>query len=216
MGMKTPPQLAETRRLNLKRLITERFDGNIAAFCRATGKNPNLMALVLSTNLAIKRTIGERQAREIEGLVNLPERWMDVERGASIDEKFHTFDVVDVAALGSTAIEKLTLSVSTLSRHIEPYSAIGAVKCVRAMTSEMAPDVNSGDLLFVDTLATAYDRPGIYVIARGEAVFIRRVRPLLSGQVRISSGSESDAVDADPKEYASSGRVVGILRFAKP
>ena len=216
MGMKTPTQLAETRRLNLKRLIAERYEGSIAAFARAADRNPNLISLVLSTNERIKRTLGERQARLIEKHMSLPEGWLDIERGSSTDERYQTLDIVDVSEIGSNSIEKLTLGAAVFSRHLEAFSSIGAVKCLRASTGEMAPAISAGDLLFVDTSVSKYDKPGVYVITRGDTVFIRRVRPMLTGLVRISADGEEEHIDAKPDEYRPSGRVVGMLRFSQP
>jgi hypothetical protein len=216
MGMKTPPALADTRRLNFKRLIQERYEGSIAAFSRATDKNPNLMALVLSNNPTIRRTMGERQAREIEAKMGLPERWLDVERGPSSEEKYHTFEIVEMNEVAGFAVEKLTYSVAALQRLIEPYGSLGALKLMRASTNEMTPTISMGDLMFVDTSVTTYAQPGVYVINRESSVFLRRVKTSLSGTVRISADSDAEFIDAQPGEYRPSGRVVGTLRFAKP
>jgi len=71
---------AEVRRLNLIEYIAKNFSGNRAAFCRATGKNPNLINLVLSGNKDYARTIGEKLARDIEARSNLAKGWLDSPR----------------------------------------------------------------------------------------------------------------------------------------
>lgn len=56
----------EARRVNLTDYIADRYESNRAAFCRATGKNPNLINLVLTDNADYRRNIGEKLARDIE------------------------------------------------------------------------------------------------------------------------------------------------------
>lgn len=63
----------KTRRTNLNALIEDRFNGKQASFVEATGANQG----EISTLISGKRTFGERKARKLEKLANLPDGWLD-------------------------------------------------------------------------------------------------------------------------------------------
>ena len=78
--------LKKSRRENLKKLISERFDGNNAEFCRQVNKNPNGINLILTKNQMHQRSMGESLAREIETKLRLPHGYFDrVPDGSSLD-----------------------------------------------------------------------------------------------------------------------------------
>lgn len=61
------------RRANLTALIEDRFNGKQSSFVEATGANQG----EISTLVSGKRTFGERKARKLEKLANLPDGWLD-------------------------------------------------------------------------------------------------------------------------------------------
>lgn len=67
----------ETRRKNLLSHIADKHQGNRAEYCRAIGKNPNLINLTLTRNPDHRKNIGEKLARDLEHLSNLPDGWLD-------------------------------------------------------------------------------------------------------------------------------------------
>ena len=213
--MKVPAQLAEVRRLNLKKLIDEKFEGNRTAFARATGKNSNLIILCLAPNEDIRRSIGERLAREIEQKMSLPSGWLDLDSGASF-EKHVTVPIVSLQSLSQT-VEKLFLSDRVLSRACDNPTSMAAVRGLYMPSNEMMPSVSQDDILLVDTGCTEFVKDGVYVITIGKSVFIRRVRRLLTGEVRISADSDpAGSIDAEPGKYRPAGRIVGVMRFGQP
>jgi len=213
--MKVPPALAEVRKRNLKKYIDEKFDGNRAAFARASGKNSNLIVLVLSNNPEIVRSIGERLAREIEQKMGLPAGWMDLDSGAP-SERFSTIPIISLDNMSQT-IEKLFLSDRVLNKSIDTPTSIHAVRGLYMPSKEMQPAISQDDILLVDTGCETYPKDGVYVIRANKSVFVRRVRRLLTGNIRISADADADsAVEVSPSEYRPAGRVVGMLRFGQP
>lgn len=67
----------QVRRRNLVAYIDEKHEGNRAEFCRAIGKNPNLINLALTKNKEYRKNIGEKLARDIEQLAGMPSGWLD-------------------------------------------------------------------------------------------------------------------------------------------
>lgn len=206
----------DVRRQNLRTLIRERFDGVNAALCRATGKNANLINLILSNNESIRRNMGEKLAREIEVSLGLPAGWMDTPREGGPVDRVTTVPIVRLDALDKAGVEKVVLGQDVVGRHLERATATNALRIVYATDNEMAPAIEDGDLLYVDTGVTEFDRPGVYVITRGSAVYIRRVTRPLTGGVRIAADADAhSAVDAEPGQFGCSGRIVGAMRFVK-
>jgi hypothetical protein len=213
--MKVPAPLAEVRRLNLKKFIDEKFDGNRAAFSRAAGKNANLIVLALAPNEKIRRSIGERLARDIEETMGLPNGWLDLDSGASF-ERYLTVPIVSLESLSQT-VEKLFLSDRVLSRACDTPTSMAAVRGLYMPSSEMLPAIGQDDLMLVDTGCDSFVKDGVYVITINKSVFIRRVRRLLSGDVRISADSDpAGAIDVPLGKYKPVGRVVGMMKFGQP
>lgn len=210
--------VTDVRRENLEQLIAVRFDSNNAAFCRATGKHQNLINLILTKNTALRRNMGERLARDIERALSLPVGYLDVPRQSGVaGGSLYTFPVVRLDALDSSGMEKIVIGADMAGRHLDSPSAMSAVRGCYMTSDEMAPSINKDDLMFVDAGAVEFDRDGIYVIVRNKDVFIRRVRRLLTGGIRISSDGDKDgAIDAAPGKFKSMGRVVGLMRFGQP
>lgn len=71
------PDIFEVRRRNLVAYIQDKHEGNRAEFCRAIGKNPNLINLALTKNKEYRKNIGEKLARDIEQQSGMPSGWLD-------------------------------------------------------------------------------------------------------------------------------------------
>jgi hypothetical protein len=212
--MKAPE--SDIRRENLKRLILERFEGNRAAFCRAAYKNPNMINLILSSNPDLQRSFGEKVARDIERVLNLPDKWLDaVQSGAQIGAVYN-IPVVRLDQLNAAGVERLILGVDIVSRHLDRPTAMTNVRACYMPTQEMAPAIGQDDLMLIDSGVSEIDRDGVFVITRGTDVFVRRVRRLLAGGIRISADSSPDTLDAQPGQFACAGRIVGLLKFSAP
>lgn len=213
--MKVPADLAEARRLNLQKFVNEKFGGNKAAFCRASGKNANLIVLCLAPNPEIRRSIGERLAREIEQTMSLPNGWLDLDSGASF-EKYLTVPIDSIENLSQT-VEKIFLSERVLNRFCDNPTSMVAVRGLYMPSNEMLPAIGQDDIMLVDSGCKEYVKDGVYVIKIGKSIFIRRVRRLLTGDVRISADADpAGAIDAPASKYRPVGRVVGMMKFGHP
>jgi len=209
--------ITEVRRGNLGALIQDKFRGNRAAFCRATGKNPNLINLILSSNPAIRRNLGEKLARSIEEALGLPERWLDIERSGGPVGEVYTFPVTRLDAMEASGLEKIVVGQDVAARNFDRPTAMASVRGCYMVGDEMKPAISQGDLMLVDTGHKDIDRDGVYVITRGTDVFVRRIRKSLDGAYRISADSDPDSpVVAQPGKFKSAGRVIGLMRFARP
>lgn len=67
----------ETRRQNLRDLVSSRFNGRIAGLAEAVGKAPSYMSRCLSDKPEHRKRIGEQMARDIESTLNLGPLWLD-------------------------------------------------------------------------------------------------------------------------------------------
>jgi len=212
------PSIADVRRENLTNLISSRFDGNNAAFCRASGKHQNLINLILTKNLELRRNMGERLARDIERQIGLTEGFLDVPRqdwaaGVSI----YTFPIMRLDAASAGGLERVVIGADVIGRHLTAPSVITNIKGCYMPSDEMSPSINRDDIMFVDAAAAEFDRDGVYLVTRGKDLFVRRVRRLLAGGVRISADADpSGAIEAPTSKFKSAGRVVGVMKFAQP
>jgi hypothetical protein len=208
--------VADIRRNNLRLLIQERYNNVNAAFSRATGRDPNLINLILSSNLEIRRNMGERLARIIETAQSLPEGWLDIPRHNGTVERIQSIPIAPLNSLNSPVLERMVFSQDVVARHIDKPTSTNNLRAAYALDNEMTPSVGEGDLLFVDTGVTEFDRPGVYVIVREKDVFVRRVSRPITGGIRISADSDPrSGVDAEAGQFGCAGRVVGCMRFSR-
>lgn len=137
--------LDQVRRQNLDALIKERFEGNRAAFCRATGKHPNLINLVLTKNPDYQRNIGEKLCRSVEEALSLPFGYLDQPAHGKEGAGLATINILDP----ERDTEWLTIDRASL-REISPTTSTGSLVVVRVKSDSMAPTVSIGDLVFID------------------------------------------------------------------
>lgn len=181
--------IQEIRRNNLVAHIKNKHQGNRAAFCRATGKNPNLINLVLSDNLEFRRGFGEKLARDIESRAGLQEGWLDRLHGHG-ESRLVRIPIVrcgDIAEKPPTNYE--TYSVFALDRHmLRAESAPTNVVICMNENDNMSPTVNLGDWLYIDLGVKSIVADGLYVLRlmNSNETTLRRVQRLPNDQLRIS------------------------------
>ena len=171
--------LEQIRRSNLDALIKDRFEGNRAAFCRATGKHPNLINLILSKNPNLKRGIGEKLCRGIEESLTLPRGWLDAPLHGSEGAGAATVSIIDE----SRTEEFMTLDRASL-KEISGATPSGHIAVVRVKSDHMTPTVSAGDLLFLDTSEDAkkIDQSGsIFVVETPDGPSLVRFRKTAEG-----------------------------------
>jgi hypothetical protein len=173
--------IEQIRRSNLDAVIKDRFEGNRAAFCRATGKHPNLINLILSKNPDLRRGIGERLCRSIEASLSLPDGWLDKPAHGSEGAGSVTVSIFD----HDRTDEWVTLDKQSLKELTgETTSAHTAI--LRVKSDHMSPTVSVGDLLVLDTsdAGKKVDQSGsIYVIQKGNIPSLVRFRMTAEGWV---------------------------------
>lgn len=70
----------EIRRQNLRRLVTERFNGRIAGLADAIDRAPSYVSRCLTGKPEHRKRVGESLARDIEDRLDLQTFWLDVIR----------------------------------------------------------------------------------------------------------------------------------------
>lgn len=86
-----------------------------------------------------------------------------------------------------------------------------SLRFIHAYGDSMAPTLNSGDVLLVDTSAKDVKIDGIYVLKAHDRLFVKRVRQRMDGQYEISSDNPThktvDVLNGD-NQVSVIGRVV--------
>jgi hypothetical protein len=212
---------AEVRRLNLIEYIANNFAGNRAAFCRATGKNPNLINLVLSGNKDYARTIGEKLARDIEARSNLAKGWLDSPR-----------DIGDIKSVFIPMITATTLPVvqpvgSDFSftlpmddpRFSLRLSGTKNLVIFTAKDSTMAPTIEVGDFLWIDLGVKEFAGDGVYSLTADYGIVIRRLQRISATELRVFTDNKAfDPLTAKIKGKGKpdiSGRVVACSKTSQ-
>jgi hypothetical protein len=180
----------ETRRLNVVAYIEEKFGGNRAAFCRATGKNPNLINLVLTDNPDYRRNIGEKLARDIEVKASLPSGWLDAPRGvgerktATIPITYLPWAIPDTPPLKPDSC--LTVPTDDPALRIRVSGTANLIIVVQ-QESSMAPTIKVNDFIWVDLGVKAFNSDGVYVVRNSDGTTaLKRIQQLSPTQFQLS------------------------------
>lgn len=203
------------RKTNLTKLVADKFQNNKSAFGRAAGVHHNHVNLLLSSNENYKRNLGEELARRIEQAIGLPELWLDnpttgvqptyTIRSVEIDQQLSRAVVNSINVKSMVITDVWVASVASL------ITSVDNLILASASTDEMAPQIKSGDTIVIDTGYKAASSDGVYVLTRGDAAFLRRIR-------RQSDGSHSLSVanpdyHSDKPESLKGMKVVGKIVF---
>ena len=87
----------------------------------------------------------------------------------------------------------LALSPHWINQHIRPQNP-RELRFIHAYGDSMAPTFTDGDVLLVDTGASARDpssREGVYVLRAHDKNFIKRVTPTFDGKMQVTSDNPS-------------------------
>jgi hypothetical protein len=210
----------DIRRHNLSSLIADSYQNNRAEFCRATGKNPNLINLVLTSNAEYRRNIGEKLARDIERRAGIAEGWLDSPRGigernvARISILAGSRAIPDVAPLTSDFSITLPVEAPMLALRV---TGIANLTIVSVDESCMAPTFSIGDYVWLDLGFKKFDRDGVYALRmHDDATALRRIQRLPNGDLRVSADDPVYAAqiysDGDPSDLRIVGKAVGCIR----
>lgn len=204
------------RKENLSRLVHERYDGNRAALARAAGIHQNQINLMLSSNEAHRRNMGEDLARRIEVAIGLPTGYFDeAQRPGALGDiariraqqipqelsgpiRMHT-EIHEIAVYSTWALD--------LPHRVTSPNNLLVCVCV---AEDAAPAVIPGDTLIIDTGAKHLTAEGVWLIRHGDGALMRRVRAKIGG----GWAAEEPVVGLVeiPKGVRVSGRVVAAYR----
>jgi hypothetical protein len=202
----------EVRRQNLLTLIRDSYQNNRAEFCRATGKNPNLINLVLSQNEEYRRNIGEKLARDIEQRAGIAAGWLDSPRGIGIRRVTKIPILTDAGAVPDAApLESdyhVTLPVDDPTLALRSTGTRN-LAIVIAQESCMAPTFRVGDFVWVDLGVKKIAGDGIYVIRMADGSLFRRIQQLPTGELRVSTDDPAYAPQILKGKAANAMRVIG-------
>ena len=202
----------EIRRENLLSLIKDTYQGNRAEFCRATGKNPNLINLVLTSNAEYRRNIGEKLARDIEQRANIAAGWMDAPRGIGIRKVTkvpiltNTRDIPESPPMQSDYHVTLPVDDPILSLRL---TGTANLLIVAVQDSNMNPTFRVGDHVWVDLGIKKIQGDGIYAIKTKDGTMFRRIQQLATGEFRVSTDDPAYAPQIIKGKPSSALRVVG-------
>ena len=195
------------RRTNLSALVDERFEGNRAAFCRATGKNPNLINLILTKNPELQRGIGEKLCRDIEAKLDLPTGWLD-QRSPSNNDRSVSVPVITSGAAAASD-EWIVLLPETL-RRLTPNVGHSYLACVKVAADHMSPTIASGDFVLIDKSVDAIDASGsVFALDTGGEIVFARFRKSITSQWSISYDNTNYPPAAVEQSFIDSQKVVG-------
>lgn len=178
--------LQQSRRINLVTYIKDHYKGNRAAFCRATGKNPNLINLVLTENEDYRRGFGEKLARDIEQRLGISRGWLDTPRGVGV-KRVLTIPIVDYSQIPDVAPERYDYFM-VLPTAYPRFSRVTATKNIVASVFEdagMQPTIVPEDCLYIDLGIKSIEGDGLYIMRFSERTEVRRVQRIGSN-IRLS------------------------------
>ena len=88
-------------------------------------------------------------------------------------------------------------------KHLESIKAVG---------DSMEPAIKDGTIVFFDKNDTNIQKPGIFVLRAGDAIFIKRVNRGIDGNVELISDNSIYPIQrVDPQEVYIIGRVLGSI-----
>jgi hypothetical protein len=205
-------EVFDVRRANLRELIASKFEGNRSAFSRAAGKNVNLINLSLTTNLELRRNIGEKLARDIESACGLPENWMDTDHAGSHSDAA----IVSIPRLRTQSNRKdmvpdrLYVSAGWLSSVMPGASSSDNLTVWHVHDDTMAPTLSDGDVAIIDAKQNQMV-DGVYLLDYSGTNGVRRVQRNLDGTYLIKPDNPRyESATVDPRKQKNV-KVIGRL-----
>lgn len=209
--------IGDVRRMNLVQYIEQHHKGNRAAFCRAIGKNPNLINLTLTDNAEYRKGFGEKLARDIEKRAGIAQGWLDVPHGLGARRTAY-IPLVPLKAIPDAAPDRcdfhLVLPVDdpNLTTRI---TGIKNLVCCQIDDMTMQPTLSVGDWVWVDLGTKAFSGDGVYALRKpsGETS-LARLQQLMNGSYRMSFDNPSYQTMSLTKEELDDAAVAGRVVLA--
>jgi hypothetical protein len=211
----------DTRRKNLSALIQSKYENNRSLFARSVDKNVNTINLYLTTNESLRRNIGERNARDLERMANLPNGWLDaIDSGAPGMSMVTGIDRISGSAKDSPDPAGDAIAIGTkFLRMNYPDVKEEDLGFITVIDDEMNPTLKRYDLAMVDKGDKNMWRAGLFLVLVGETIKVRRLSQKLDGGIEVSRDKTHfpDEVVA-PNQLAKLkviGRVIGSWEHRK-
>ncbi len=166
-------------------------------------KNKRLEDVAKALNVSVAYLLDDENAPDDPGyaanLCSVPILLNDASMGSGADIQSE-----DVMA------GTITLTNQFVENYVHP-SRLSDLRFIHAYGDSMAPTLNSGDVLLIDTGVTEVRIDGIYVLRAHGRLFVKRVRQRMDGNFEISSDNPThktvDVLNGD-HEVSVVGRVV--------
>jgi len=167
----------------------------------------------LSQLMGGKASFGEKAARRLERDYGMGDKYLDTPMAESPQmavEKpvgYISFELLDVRAAagdGSAAVDSPEVVQQINVLEDWACTALGGnlsrIRLISAHGTSMQGTIENGDVLFVDSSIRTYDGDGIYVIARGGDVQVKRLQKLHGDVLAIISDNklfDSEKITSD-------------------
>lgn len=187
--------ISEIRRANVQLLVDTTFGGTQSALASAINRQADYVSRILHRH----KRVGERLAREIEGLLELPAGWLDIAHDVEqpSDLVVTSEAVIAVPVLGIEAsmgrgrtqpdhdlvVDYFRVTRSWIRAQLPTVSAPDQLAVLTAHGDSMRPTFDDGDLLLVDRGVRDIRIDAVYVLSLRGELFVKRV------QRRITDGA---------------------------
>ncbi len=221
-----PMTVYQNRYAHLRDLVSRH--GGQSAMAEKLGVSRQQLSHIASDNPT--RNIGDKQARKIEMTFGLPIGFIDQPLGVQtvdMDEISVAVPLLNItASMGAgaaipwteEAVYSMRISKQWI-RHNTQATSFDRLAILTAHGDSMEPTFSDGSILLIDTAITSLKIDAVYVLAREEELFIKRVQRNLDGSFIIKSDNpqyESQRID-DPFKAGLlvQGRVLLTLNVKK-
>jgi DNA-binding transcriptional regulator YdaS (Cro superfamily) len=176
----------------LKEIIDATAGGSQAKFALLIRKSPSQVNQWLSGIKTVGPKI-ERDIAEAIGYHKMPKSFR--QPPAPAPDGYTTFDLLDLSAsAGPGAVATDTPEVLQRVNVLESWALrelgggdLSRIKLITARGDSMNGTIADRDVLFVDANVQEYAGEGVYVIAAGGEVQVKRLQRLISGGLRVIS-----------------------------
>ena len=192
----------EFRRQRLQALIDDRFNGVVADFARAVGKDQTYIARMLyPEDKPQAKSIGEKIIADIATALGIKSDWFDSDEdlpAVEIQPKYRIEILNEIEAsagdgvITADAIELISAIEYTEAQYFLMFNHIPAdnIKVINVKGDSMSPTLESGDLLFIDIRVIGYEGDGIYVFSYGKNLYVKRLQ-MAGDQLLVLSDNKS-------------------------
>lgn len=185
--------ILSTRLLNAKKLAEQ--VGSQSRFADKLNMSRQQASHIIGSNP--HKGIGHALARRIEQAFDVPIGWLDIDHTTPAVVNSETVAVPmlnlttvighgPAADISTEVVSSVLISKKWLRTNVQA-SAFEHLSVLTARGDSMAPTFGDGDILLVDRGISTIKVDGVYVIAREDDLFVKRVQRKLDGNMVIKS-----------------------------